>query len=234
MILANSKSEDYFHKPIFILGLPRSGTSMVAGILNICGAWMGKTVPGGGVENPKGFFENVYLREAVNKKILANSGSDPLGVQTLPYFDELPSTNGLEQNILGLLEHEGYDFLRPWAFKEPKLTLIWPCFAEVFPNAHWLIVRRPTEHIVKSCLNTSFMKRQSEDPAFWHQWAEAYLLRLDALKLSTNNWSEIWSQPLIDGDLSAIKPLVREYSLAWQEDKVRSFITPEYWHFQAS
>lgn len=204
---------------------------MVAGALNICGAWMGKTVPGGGVENPKGFFENIYLREAINKKILAKSGSDPLGVKSLPYFDELPTIEGLGESIFGLLKHEGYDFKRPWAFKEPKLSLIWPCFATLFPNAHWIIVRRPIEQIISSCLNTSFMKRQSNDPVFWQQWANAYLERLDILKGSELAWTEIWSQPLIEGDFSTLKQIVSDLELNWQEDKVEAFITPEYWHF---
>ena len=33
-------------KPIFVLGLARSGTSLIAGALKTCGAWLGRTVPG--------------------------------------------------------------------------------------------------------------------------------------------------------------------------------------------
>ena len=164
-------------------------------------------------------------------EILEVSGSDPMGVTALPYFHELPNIKGLDKHILGLLEHEDYDFQRPWAFKEPKLSLIWPCFAQIFPEARWLIVRRPTEQIVASCLNTSFMKHQSDDPAFWHQWAEAYLERLHTLKETNLNWTEVWTQPLIDGDLSEIQTIVEGYGLEWNKQAVRDFISPDYWHF---
>lgn len=226
------QTEDFFHNPILILGVPRSGTSMIAGILEICGAWLGNTIPGGGVENPRGFFENTYLREAVNKKILETAGSDPSGVKSLPYFEELPQTNGLEENIRGLLKYEGYDFQTPWAFKEPKLSLIWPNYAAIFPQAHWLIVRRPREHIVASCLNTSFMKRQNNDPIFWYHWVDAYLERLDFLKSTNLCWSEIWSDSVIEGDFSDIKQLVQNYQLNWQEEQVINFINPKFWHFK--
>lgn len=61
--------DDLLDRPVLICGLPRSGTSLTAGILAICGLWLGRTVPGGGSENPKGFFENVFLRERINKQI---------------------------------------------------------------------------------------------------------------------------------------------------------------------
>lgn len=73
--------QNYFNSPLFVLGLPRSGTSMIAGAISICGAWTGSTVPGGSPENPKGFFEHTVIREHVTKKILINIECDPLGVR---------------------------------------------------------------------------------------------------------------------------------------------------------
>lgn len=204
---------------------------MVAGALGICGAWMGDTVPGGGIENPKGFFENIFLREAVNKQILAIAGVDPLGVKSLPNLGQLPAITNLDQLIKSNLQREGYDFQRPWLFKEPKLTLIWPNFAEFFPRAHWVIVRREKSQIVQSCLNTSFMKRQNNDPVFWQLWAEQYLVRLNILKQTELQWTEIWPQKMIDGDFSELKSLVLSLNLNWRKDALREFITPSYWHF---
>ena len=45
--------------PILITGLPRSGTSLTAGCLHACGAWVGDTV--------KGLYENEAVREKVVK-----------------------------------------------------------------------------------------------------------------------------------------------------------------------
>src|SRR4029434_5176976 len=76
-------SSPAFDEPVFVTGLPRSGTSMVAGLLGVSGLWLGHTVPGG-QENIRGFFENVILRERVQKEILHQGRFDPLGVRLLP------------------------------------------------------------------------------------------------------------------------------------------------------
>lgn len=222
--------QQYFDEPVFILGLPRSGTSMVTGIMQLCGAWLGETVPGGGVENPKGFFENIFLREGVNKKILADSGFDPLGIGPLPFFDQLPKVNGLKQTILDYLKHAQYEFDRPWAFKEPKLTLLWPIYYQNFPNARWIIVNRDLDEVVNSCIRTSFMKKHSTDRDFWLNWAEAYQLRLDALKQTSAPWRQIETGPMIRGELDAIADLIQWSGLQWDEQKAREFISPDYWH----
>ena len=59
---------NYFDSPIFVLGLPRSGTSLITGSLNICGAWVGSTFSGD-ANNPEGFFEHIIIRENVTKNI---------------------------------------------------------------------------------------------------------------------------------------------------------------------
>ena len=70
-------NEKYFKKPILITGLPRSGTSLAAGILSLCGVWSGTTVTGT-KDNIKGFYEHVGLREHVNKELLRRLKCDPL------------------------------------------------------------------------------------------------------------------------------------------------------------
>ena len=228
-----SHSKDhYFKTPIFVLGLPRSGTSLVAGVLKICGAWLGNTVPGGGQENPKGFFENIYLREQINKTILNALKVDPLGVNLLPDSSNLPPINGLTEMIEQGLQADGYGYTQPWLFKDAKITLLWPAYLKAFPNAHWVIVRRDSKHIISSCLNTSFMRQHSSDPHYWSAWIDEYLSRLEDLKQATSNYTEIWTPSLIEGDTSTLKEMNRSLALSWNEEEVTKFITPEYWHFK--
>ena len=51
---------------IIILGLPRSGSSMVAGIFALHGVWVG-TCKLADTHNPKGYFENIFFREYMQK-----------------------------------------------------------------------------------------------------------------------------------------------------------------------
>lgn len=222
--------KDYFNSPIFILGLPRSGTSMIAGSIGICGAWTGSTVPGGSPVNPKGFFEHSVIREQVTKPILAGLGCDPLGVRKLPpvaLHAEIPK---LADAIRGILEKDGYKDDMPWLYKDAKLTLLWPIYKKAFPDAVWLVVRRDIEGFINSCLRTNFMKQHSQERDFWEKFAEAYLLRIEALKDSGARVLEISSPDIIGGELGELEKLVSRLGLTYREKELKEFISPAYWH----
>ncbi len=223
-------STDFFNKPIFVLGLPRSGTSMIAGALGICGAWLGRTVPGGGPENPRGFFEHTVLRERVNKQILENLGCDPLGVRKLPGLKQIPDLPDFHGTIREVLENDQYTGTQPWLFKDAKLSLLWPLYLRTFPLSRWIIVRRDSNEIVNSCINTSFMAQHSTDPDSWYPWIDQYLLRLDRLKQTTNRWHEIWPGKLVSGDMQPLQGLVEDLQLNWNPDEISRFINKDYWH----
>ena len=57
-----------------VLGSGRSGTSMMGGILNDAGYFMGDDLYPGRDSNPKGFFENAEINE-INEKILEHYDS---------------------------------------------------------------------------------------------------------------------------------------------------------------
>ena len=221
---------DYTDKPIFVLGLARSGTSLIAGALERCGAWLGRTVPGTGSENPKGFFEHIMLREYINKKILLNLRCDELGVQTMPDLGNLPDMPNISKLIKQIIRAEGYKENRRWLFKDAKLILLWPIYKKAFPNAQWIIVRRNEEDIIRSCLRTFFMAQHSKEHAFWKRWADEYLFRLEKLKESGVWWREIWPHDLVRGDLSVLSQIVHDLELQWNEPEVANFISPAHWH----
>ena len=229
MILAPRMLQD---RPILVLGLPRSGTSIIAGALQACGAWLGHTVPAGR-SNPKGFFENVFLREQVNKPILQQLDCDPLGVHKLPVLDSLPTIDWVEEKVRTNLTTEGYPGTIPWVFKDPKLSLIWPIWRHAFPQARWIIVRRDVEDVVRSCLRTHFMVHHSTDPAFWRTFADAYLERLAELQQSEVWYREIWPRDVVAGDRQALRGLVEDLEMSWNERAVRRLVKPRFWHSRA-
>jgi hypothetical protein len=222
--------QDYFNKPIFVLGLPRSGTSMISGSLGICGAWTGSTVPGGFPENPKGFFEHTTIREHVTKKMLADLGYDPLGVRKLPPVDIQIEVIGLSDIIKNILEKDGYEHNKPWLLKDPKLTLVWPIYKKAFPDATWLVVWRDEEGSINSCLRARFMNQQSQDREFWKKFAKEYQIRIDALKRSGANVLEISSPEVISGHFEHLRKIVSQLGLTFKESELREFISPAFWH----
>ena len=220
---------NHFEEPIFVTGCARSGTSLVAGALGLCGAWMGATVPGD-YRNPKGFFEHIELRENVLKQILKKIGCDPLGVTKLPHLSTLPEVSNLDDTIYRLIMEEGYACSQPWLYKDAKLALLWPIYRKAFAKARWVIVRRKSQDIVQSCLRTDFMVQHASNPAFWYVWINEYLLRLETLKTSGAWWREIWPHELMSGNLNPLRELVEDLDLTWDEGAVKGFITRDHWH----
>lgn len=217
------------HRPILVTGMPRSGTSLVAGCLHVCGAFTGACVEPTS-ENPKGFFENVFLREQINKRLLRALGADPRGVDPLPDPAAVPGIQGLARLAIDALRIEGYDACGPWLFKDAKLTLLWPAWATAFPAARWVIVRRREEEVVRSCLRTRFMRQRSAEPVFWRLFCRAYLDRLERLKESGVWWCEIWPEMLVEGDLVPIEKLCAELGLDFARKPLAKLISPRHWH----
>lgn len=219
-----------FKQPIFVLGLPRSGTSMVAGALKLCGAWAGTTVAGGGTSNPRGFFEHIVLRENIIKKLLVELGCDPLGVVNLPPQELDVEVPNLAYVIDEMLKLDGYKSDRPWMFKDVKLTLLWPLFLNAYPLAKWVVVKRNKDDIVRSCLRAPFMKQHSTKTEFWEKFIDDYLLRLDFLQQATHFCYELRAEEIVSGQLGSLRKLTNDLGMVFEEDAVRNFVAPKFWH----
>jgi len=218
------------NKPVLILGLPRSGTSMITGLLQLSGLWLGDTVPGGTQENMKGFFESKIIREQITKMILARLGCDPLGVQKLPDLNALPDGRGMRNLVLKAISIDKYDGNSRWGYKDAKTSLIWPMWRDAFPAATYIIVERDPEEVVRSCLNTSFMKQHSTDPDYWRQFINEYQKRLTILENSQEMVMKINSNDIVRGDLTTFKDLVTTLALNYCEADYAEFVDNNLWH----
>lgn len=217
-------------KPILVTGAPRSGTSLVSGLLATAGAWVGSTVPGGPA-NPKGFFENIELRENIVKKILRSADVDTLGVQSLPDSRTHLHYPNLAAHVLQIIHRQGYTGNGPWLFKDAKLLLQWPLWRKAFPDARWVLVRRTAEDIVNSCLRTDFMRQHSSDRDFWRAWVSHYEAAIESLKQSPVWYREIMPSDIVAGERQGLQTLIAELGeLAYQEQEITAFISREDWH----
>ncbi|HEB28690.1 MAG TPA: hypothetical protein ENI05_13110 [Porticoccus sp.] len=220
---------NFSQKPILITGLPRSGTSMVAGVLSASGAWSGSTVQGNEA-NPKGFFEHIILREKVVKPILEQLKVDPLGVRSVPNLQPDTKIEQLGAMIYNIIKSDNYAEKQPWLFKDAKLTLIWPIFVNAFPKAQWVIVRRPIERVIDSCLKASFMQQHSESRDFWQQVMTAYLKKLEELTKTAKNVICIDTDRIINGNTSITQQLVEQCGLTYDQNIIDSFVDKQHWH----
>lgn len=224
--------------PILITGAARSRTSLVAGIINICGAF-GGFMSGATRNNKKGMFENAKIRNTILKPYLEELGVDRLGQYPLPNIHKLPVLPNLKKRILEILKNEEYigPCKKPWMYKGAKMCLIWPVFNYAFPNARWIIVKRKIEDIAKSCVKTSFMRafrkvenlkaiNAKNEYEGWIWWVNQHLERYLEMEEAGLNLKYVCSDKIIKKDFSEIKETIDWLDLNWNETKINDFIDP--------
>jgi len=136
-------------KTVIVLGMHRSGTSAVAGILDALGINMGTTKDGERWigrhwSNPTGHFENPAFL-ALNQRIL---GGDATGLRGLPRWEDL-STRGVQflPEIGQLLDASKSEL---WGWKDPWSVLTIDLYLPLLKNPYFVFVHRDRAEILAS------------------------------------------------------------------------------------
>lgn len=219
--------------PIIVTGCARSGTSLTAGVIYLCGAF-GGNLAGPQRENKRGMFENLEIRNGVIKPFLRKIGADPQCQKPLPNMNRVRDflsdgfvTNWRNQVRKIYLKHGYYD--GPWFCKDPKITVHWPIWNAAFPEAKWVIVRRDGQDIINSCLKTGFM-RAYHNREGWKEWVITHHQCFHEMIQTGLEIRQVWPQDMIDGDLIPIRNCVEDFlGLEWNEKQVLTFIAPALW-----
>lgn len=222
-------SASLFELPVFILGPMRSGTSLIASILQECGLWLGTSIPPSPA-NPKGFFENRYFKQRVTKRLLSSIGADPSGIDPLPPPGARARLPGLKSKTRGWLEREGWHDDVPWGAKDPKLSLIWETLAEAFPGARWVVVRRRLDEIARSCVQSSFLQNRRKSEDYWRSLAAAYVDRIAPLVALQRNVFEADSGDVVEGQWAAIQTCVEGLDLRWNAERIAPLVDRHLWN----
>jgi hypothetical protein len=223
--------------PILITGCARSGTSLVAGAINICGAF-GGNMSGPNKNNAKGMFENARIRNCITKPYLRDLGCDALGQFPLPDIDKLVIPYDWRQRVEQVMIEDGYKS-GSWFYKGAKMGLFWPVWHYAFPNAKWIIVRRKSSDIVNSCVKTSFMRAfQNEknqkavgvntEEEGWLWWIHQHEQRFIDMIQAGLNIKIVWPERMVNGDYQQIMETMAWLGLPWKSE-VLSFIDPKLW-----
>ena len=213
-------------QPIFITGCARSGTSLTAGIVEICGAYGGKTC-GPTAYNRKGQFENTQIRNGVVKQYLKKNGWDPLCQDPLPPADLEPEL-GWKESILNIMEKHGYKKDTRWYYKGAKMCLMWQLWHNAFPKATWIIVNRNIEDIVRSCLKTPFMKKRKTKES-WIEWVSIHRQRFVDMEKAGLMIFNVYPKEMISGQFGNMKKIINFLGLEWKENQVKNFVDPKLW-----
>lgn len=230
-------NSDRLPDPVLVTGAARSGTSMVAGAIHLCGAF-GGIMRGPNSNNAKGMFENAKIVNTITKPYLRELGLDPLGQFPLPDINNLPIPTDWRRRVEQVFRDEGYQS-GPLFYKGAKSCLFWPVWNYAFPKSKWVIVRRRTGDIVNSCLHTGFMRAFSNtnfqkavgvdnERDGWIWWVNQHLTRFREMIDEGINIKIVWPERMVDGDFSQLVETIEWLGLKWNPE-VLTFIDSKLW-----
>src|SRR5215216_5042461 len=171
--LAHGVSQNPHSRPVAIVGMHRSGTSMVAKLLQQAGLYLGDEADlmPPAAENPEGFYEHLeFVR--LNDEVLnvAGAGWDCPPAAEFDWNDEAldPYRERARQLAAPLQERV------PWGWKDPRTSLTLPFWRGAFgPLQTVAVVRNPLEVV------TSLHRRNAFSTALgltlWQIYAERIL-----------------------------------------------------------
>jgi hypothetical protein len=118
---------------ILVLGMHRSGTSALAGMLSLCGASLPATLMPPADYNPKGFFESLAIFRA-HQQLLTELGSSWDDLSPLPE-GWLDSTLGRQQrDSMAALVEEEFGKSHLLVLKDPRICRLVPFWTEVLDS----------------------------------------------------------------------------------------------------
>ena len=125
------------------LGMHRSGTSLIARILNLLGVYLGEppTIANAGWDNPKGYWEHQSIA-VLNEEILERFGGrwdDPPAFPA--HWTSDPRLADLRERARSLLLRD-FSSQPVWGWKDPRTCLTIPFWQELVGPMHYVVCLR--------------------------------------------------------------------------------------------
>jgi hypothetical protein len=141
---------------LIIIGMHRSGTSLVASMLHSAGLDVGKQLMSAHESiNAKGFYENLdFVR--FHEQVLESLGESRFGWTTKINL-RVPETQApLVDDLLARNSSDG-----AWGWKDPRTTLFLQYWSERLPKANFIFVHRPPWEVIDSLYRRGDQEFQS-------------------------------------------------------------------------
>jgi len=146
------------NKILVILGMHRSGTSLIGQWLHQCGLHLGDRLLGADESNSKGHFEDLDFLE-YHKDIFRNHQIDDAGLAHIRDFE----LNRYEENRLKHLILFKNELNPQWGWKEPRTCLFLKSYEKHLSDHKYLVLHRDFNLVVDSLVKREFkriMKRK--------------------------------------------------------------------------
>lgn len=211
-------------RPVFIAGSPRSGTTMIAGLLVLHGFWVGESrVTKEPSSNSLIATENIPLKKAMNEELkrmkYKNRGVPLPTVEAVRHLNWIHICNVAED----VLPSKGR-----WLLKTAGLLLFYEFWNEKFPDALWVFPRRNPEDIVASIRRHP--KMRFSDNSRVGEFVEQILERQEVVEKQVKNSMYVPAKAVANLDMDLITEYFRFCDVEMDEKIVRDFIKPKMMH----
>jgi hypothetical protein len=228
-------------KPVIVVGMHRSGTSLTASILGSAGLHIGDNLVPAGPGNAEGHFEDLDF-VGLHRAALAAHGHDPEGWDEV-LLDAMPDV--FEAKAHGLIEARA---ARPlWGWKDPRTAVFLPFWERLLPAARFVFVYRKPWEVIDSLYRRGDGRFRQDPAAAARLWSlynrailesharlrdRAVLFHLEDIAAHSNEFVEQVSRAFglrLDPPADVFKPnlLRRGESLADWRALSESVLSPE-------
>ena len=216
--------KDFLNSPIFVTGIERSGSSIVAKIIRDCGTFSGRTTE---------MQENIGIKKLVDSYYKEICKIPIYGQYPLPDLRSIKIPSNWGDSIEYLLKEDMYDAKIPWMYKSSRLAQLWPIWHDTYPNAKWVIVRRRTGDILHSCLKTGFMTAYANkaiqhgigvnsEQEGWLWWVHQHEKLFVEMIEKGLNCKIIWPERIVYNDYEQIYEMLEWLGLRWNPNLIDS------------
>lgn len=230
----------YNSKAICILGMHRSGTSMVSRALNLLGVYIGENdkLIKPGQYNPEGFWEHKQITKT-QQKLLETIGASWDQETPLPeQWSETKETNEFKNQILTLVEKD-FSGNKLWGWKDPRTSILLPIWHDIFKRlkietSYIIVVRNPLDVAASLYSRNRISKRKALN--MWTLYTLSACIHSEnerrALLMYETLLSHHWEESMKNAALLIDVPWPED--VASYKSKMTSFIRPDLQHSQST
>lgn len=156
-----------------IAGHGRSGTSLVASLLQSAGLDIGRRLMAGNEGNQKGYFEDLDFFE-FHVKVLTAQGLADNGYVVQPTVEVPDAFWDAARAMVAERNRAG----RPWGWKEPRTTLFLDFWRRMIPQLHGVLLFRPPWDVLDSLFRRGdpcYLNNPDRAVAVWVNYNRAVL-----------------------------------------------------------
>ncbi len=220
---------------VMLMGMHRSGTSLLMGLLHALGLDLGPHLMLPAHDNPKGHYESIDIMQ-IHERLLAALGSSWDDPRPLPEdWVYRPEIQPYRQELTATIQHN-YQGLGLWGVKDPRLCRLYPLWREILSELGVrvkaiLLVRHFSESV------TSLTKRNDMAPAQAMDLWISHVLESERLTRYANR-TLVLSTALFENWLGVIRGIAEDLQVSLRLDdpdalnRASIFVSDELRHYR--